>query len=281
MHDALVAHRVSFVETNRNVDITEADEVIRFAQEKRFSHILNCAAYTQVDAAESNAALALRVNGEGPANLWAAAQAVGGTLLHVSTDYVFDGRSGVPYRESDEPYPVNSYGRSKLAGEQAVLTPAVGDARAFVVRTSWLFAEYGKNFVLTMLRLMRERTRLRVVNDQLGRPTYAPDLANACLELVGITGKEHSPGLFHYANSEKATWYEFADAILHCAQAHGAALLTTEIEPIATSEYPTPAARPSYSVLDTARFTGVLGQEPRSWRAALEDCVSRALSAGR
>jgi len=221
--------------------------------------VINAAAYTAVDKAESERDRAFAINRDGAANLARACTARGIPMIHVSTDYVFDGTATRPYREDDPTAPQSVYGESKLAGERAVL-----DAGHTVVRTSWLFAEGGPSFVHTMLRLGRERPVLRVVADQHGCPTYAGDLADALLALK-------ASGLYHYCNDGATTWHAFATEIM--AAAH----LPTRVDAITTAEYPTPARRPAYSVLDTSKIRA-LGIRPPSWRIGLARVVEDALS---
>jgi dTDP-4-dehydrorhamnose reductase len=223
--------------------------------------VINAAAYTAVDKAESERDQAFAVNRDGAAHVAQACRARGVPLLHVSTDYVFDGTATRPYREDDPIAPLGVYGESKGAGEQAVL--ALGGT---IVRTSWLFAEGGPSFVHTMLRLARERPVLRVVADQHGCPTYAGDLADALVALAGAPS-----GIYHFCNDGATTWHAFATAIVEAAG------LGARIDAITTAEYPTPARRPAYSVLDTSRVRA-LGIVPTSWRIGLARVVSRALS---
>ena len=271
---------VPFLGSDQELDITDREQALAFAKQEGFTHILNCAAYTNVDGAETEEELATRVNGGGAGNLAASAAACGAKLLHVSTDYVFEGNAEQPYREDAPTGPIGAYGRSKLAGEQAIWqelpiqAPSADAPSASVVRTSWLFGPRGKNFVTTMLRLMAERPLLRVVADQRGKPTYCPDLAHACVEVAGLTGKRCEPGLYHFANSGECSWHDFACEILRLAKAAGLPIRTERVEAIATSEYPTPAKRPPYSVLDTSRITAVLGREPRPWPVALAEYIN-------
>lgn len=247
-----------FVSTDREVDITDERAVASFAAEHQPNAILNCAAYTAVDAAEEHEAEATRINGDGPAVL--ARTCPEATLVHVSTDYVFAGDGERPYREDDPVAPLNAYGRSKRVGEKAVLA----HPRGIVVRTAWLFGEGGPNFVRSMRKLMGERARLTVVDDQRGRPTYAGDLAAA---LVALTGR--APGIYHYANAGECTWHGFALAIAEEARALGAQLKVETIDPVTSDAFPRPAKRPAYSVLDTTKVTEALGVSPPSWREGL------------
>jgi len=221
--------------------------------------VVNCAAYTDVDGAESERALADAVNGSGPGNLAHAARDLGARLVHVSTDYVFDGTSDQPYRENDPTCPVNAYGASKLMGERTV---AASGAETLIVRTSWLYGRAGRNFVETMLRLAAERDELRVVDDQIGAPTYARDLADVMLTLVGA----RATGIVHATNSGTCSWCGFAREIFEAS-----GLSPTRVRAVDSDAFPRPAARPRYSVLSLERLTQITGRAPRDWRAALRD----------
>ena len=227
--------------------------------------IINCAAYTDVDGCESRPELALRVNGAGPGLLAEVARELGATLVHVSTDYVFDGTASRPYLEQDPPAPRSVYGRSKLAGEQAI--EQSGLERYYIVRTSWLYGPGGKNFVDTMVRLGCEREELRVVADQQGRPTYTGDLAGA---LFALLESEAPYGIYHYANRGACSWHRFAEAIMAEAARAGAPIVTRQVVPIATGDYPLPAPRPAYSVLATDKFEQATWQVPPDWQESLK-----------
>ncbi len=252
------------------LDICDAAAVDAFVAEHNPDLILNAAAYTAVDKAESEEALALRINAEAVANLAAAARTHNARLVHVSTDFVFDGVSGIPYAPDAPTAPVSAYGRTKLAGEQAA-----GEG-ALIVRTAWVYAPKGHNFVRTMLRLMAERDEVRVVADQIGTPTYAPDLAAAlwALSAKGVTG------IHHYTDSGAASWYDFAVAIQEEGLAAGLLTRAVPVIPIATSDYPTPATRPHYSVLDKSSSFAALGGPAPHWRANLRLMLKEILSHG-
>jgi len=251
------------------LEITDGNAVERVTRREMPSLIINCAAYTKVDACEQEKELAQRVNGEGAGIVAAAAANIGARLIHISTDYVFDGTSALPYREDQPPAPADSlcwYGRSKLLGEQAVTRR---HRSPLIVRTAWVFGEDGPCFPKTILRLAKERPELRVVNDQVGSPTYAKDLADAIYRLA------HSPkiaGVMHVTNSDICTWYDFAREILRVAG------IGTPVRPISTAEFPTPAKRPAFSVLDNRRFVQTVGAPLRSWREAVAEFL--AASAG-
>jgi dTDP-4-dehydrorhamnose reductase len=232
--------------------------------------VINAAAYTAVDKAESDQVAALRLNRDAPAEAARVCAALAIPLIHISTDFVFDGTKGEPYIESDLLAPLNVYGRSKAEGEEAVAK--AGGAFA-IVRSSWLYAADGANFVRTILRLARERGAVRVVADQRGRPTWASDLAGALLLLAQrlLDGDPRAAGIFHYCNSGDATWADLAEAAIEGAARRGAA--PAQVERIGAADYPTAAKRPPDSRLDCARFTALAGAPPPDWRASLEQCL--------
>lgn len=259
----LTARKIPFAANERKVlDITNLDAVSDFVRTQKITHVINCAAYTQVDQAESEPKQAYLVNAIGPHHLGIAGRRHGARVLHFSTDYVFDGKGRIPYSEDHLCTPVSAYGMSKLAGEIKLLDE---HQHACVVRTSWLFGYPGKNFVDTMLRQMNEKEHLRVVSDQIGRPTYCQDLAEASLNLLD------EEGIFHFANTFETSWHQFAKEIHRQAFELGFPLVAKAIEPITTKEYPTPANRPAYSTLCTKKIEEHLGQAPRSWHEALYD----------
>jgi dTDP-4-dehydrorhamnose reductase len=234
--------------------------------------VINAAAYTAVDQAEQEEELATRINGEAAGEGANAAASVGATFVQISTDYVFDGTAEAPIAEGQKVAPLGAYGRSKLAGEEAVRTSG---ADFLILRTSWVISPFGRNFLRTVLSAVRERDELRVVSDQRGSPTNALDLADAILALArelahgrtGIAGRT-----FHVTNSGDASWLELAETILAAAARHG--LPSARVRPIATSDWPTPAPRPAYSVLDNRAFTEATGQTLRPWRDAVDDLVA-------
>ncbi|MBA4048868.1 MAG: dTDP-4-dehydrorhamnose reductase [Sphingomonas sp.] len=240
------------------LDITDAEAVHRHVAETGPQLIINAAAYTAVDKAESDEAAAHRINADAVGNLARAAGDIGARLVHVSTDFVFDGRQGTPYAPDAAPNPLSVYGRTKLAGEQAA-----GDA-ALIVRTAWVYSAQGGNFVRTMLRLMTERDQLRVVADQIGTPTFATGLAEAIWALAG----NGAQGIYHHTDSGAASWYDFAVAIQEEALTRGLLTRAVPIEPITTADYPTPAVRPAYSVLDKCATSALIGAAPH-WRVQL------------
>lgn len=241
------------------LDIGDADALRACVDNVRPDILFNAAAYTAVDKAESEEDLALTVNGTAVGTLADAARGAGARFIHVSTDFVFDGISGVPYAPDAATNPVSAYGRTKLAGEQVA-----GDD-ALIVRTAWVYAPTGGNFVRTMLRLMAERPEVRVVADQIGTPTYAPDLAKALWTMAG----KGITGIHHYTDAGAASWYDFAVAIQEEALAIGLLDKAVPVIPIATADYPTPARRPHYSVLDKTSAYAALGGPAPHWRSNL------------
>lgn len=254
------------------LDITDADAVLRAVERDRIDVIVNCAAYTNVERAEEDEATADLLNHRAAGNLAAAAKATGATLFHVSTDYVFDGASCVPYTEEMPTSPQSAYGRTKLAGEQAVIESG---CNYLIFRTAWLYSEYGNNFLKTMLRLTSERDTLKVVFDQAGTPTYAGDLALAIFSIIEAGRYAGNEGVYHFSNEGVCSWYDFA-AEIAAAAGHD----TCRIEPCRTAEFPTKAARPAYSVLDKTKIKTVFGMEIPHWREAMLYCLKQLKNNG-
>lgn len=245
-----------------SLDITNSEAVESFIGEGKFDYIVNCAAYTQVDRAEEDADNADLLNHIAVANIANAALNCGGRVIHISTDYVFDGNHFVPYVESDEPAPRSVYGSTKLAGERDLFGIAPD---SIVVRTAWLYSATGNNFVKTMLRLGKEKDSIRVVYDQIGSPTYAPDLASAILTI--IESETWVPGVYHFTNEGVISWYDFTKAIFRISGVH------CEVSPILSSEYKTLAVRPHYSVLDKSKIKSVFGVNIPYWEDSLQLCI--------
>ncbi len=246
------------------LDITDSEEVMRAVGEWKPEIIINCAAYTNVEKAEEEREEAYKVNCTAVENLASAAAACGATLIHISTDYVFDGRARKPYTEEDETAPLNAYGETKLAGERAVIASG---CKYLIFRTSWLYSPFGNNFVKMMLRLMRERSELRVVDDQTGTPTYAADLAALLCKVIN-GGLYDRMGIYNYSNEGECSRYEFAAAI-------GELSGLGNIKPCKTKDYPSKAVRPEYSVLDKSKVREVFGIEIPAWRDSLAACLAR------
>lgn len=256
--------------THTELDISNVAAVAAAAARVRPDVILNAAAYTFVDAAESNRETAMRVNSDGARNVARAAASIGASVVHISTDYVFDGTSTRPYVPTDPVKPLGAYGESKEAGERAVREEC---GAHLIVRTSWVYSNEGRNFVRTMLRAAAEgKGSLRIVSDQHGCPTSAADLAAALLrasEHVRCGGS--LPGTYHFSNSGPTTWYDFATAVFDLCGGPAPQLI-----PVPASEYPAAAPRPAYSVLDTTSFQSAFGVTPRPWRDALRDTLQGA-----
>jgi dTDP-4-dehydrorhamnose reductase len=243
-------------------DLRDAEAVSAFVTRAAPQVVVNCAAYTNVDAAESDPASAFAVNADGAGNVAAAAAAAGARMVHMSTDYVFDGTSSRPYSEEDRPCPLGVYGRSKLEGERRVLAAA---RDCLIVRTAWLYGHSGANFVEKMLELAAAGGPLRVVDDQVGAPTNARDLAGSIRELIAVG----AAGVVNATNAGSCSWYEFA-----CEIVQGAGLGDVAVEPVKSSEFPRPAPRPAYSVLSLDRLMSLTGASPRHWREGLADYLS-------
>jgi len=250
------------------LDITNADALLRCCREARPHVVINAAAYTAVDKAESELELATAVNVEGPRNAALAARDVGARLIHISTDFVFDGGSSTPYKADAQTRPLSVYGRTKREGELAVLDEMSGTA--IVIRTSWLYSRTGSNFVKTMLQLMSEREEIGVVADQIGTPTWAASLAEAVWAFVHAPG--HS-GIFHWSDGGQASWRDFAVAIQEEALSLGLLKGPISINPIRTEDYPTAARRPPYSVLDCSTTHAALDLKPPQWRSNLHQML--------
>jgi dTDP-4-dehydrorhamnose reductase len=245
------------------LDITDCDAVLAFCRARQPDAIVNCAAYTAVDTAESRPETAFAVNEQGVRNLSLAAAQQNIALIHISTDFVFDGQKSSPYNEDDLPNPLGVYGRSKLAGESTALQT---HAKTIVIRTGWLYSPYGKNFVKTILAAARKHGRLSVVADQVGTPTYAADLARAVIEILPRAHRGYGQ-IFHYANQGVASWYDFATAAVSFAK------IACTITPVETSAYPTAAARPAYSVLNKKKIQQTFGLTATHWTVPLKQYI--------
>lgn len=248
------------------LDITDRSQIESFVVRQQIRYILNFAAYTAVDKAESDREKAYAINAAGVENIAQVAKQLGVKVIHLSTDFVFDGATTVPYNEESEPHPLSVYGETKLKGEQ-LLQAAGGEW--LILRTSWLYSEYGSNFVKTMLRLMRERELLTVVDDQRGSPTYATDLAEMMIHILQQSeANGWKNGLFHFSNRGETSWYGFADAIRRMAGIENCKLV-----PVTTEEYPTAARRPPYSVMDLTKISDSFRVEIPTWEEALQRCI--------
>ena len=255
---------INLLFTSRNeVDITRSETLANFHSKNPFYGIINCAAYTNVDQAEKEQESALKINTEGLQNLISFAEEKKLSIIHFSTDYVFDGNSSEPYREEVETNPLGVYGASKLQGE---IHLSKSSCKNVSIRTSWLFSPFGKNFVKTIAHLAKEKKELKVVEDQCGRPTYGIDLARAVLSLISNKTIYRFP-ILHYANKGICSWKEFAEAIVNTSGSE------TKVLGVSTSDYPTLAKRPKYSILDTERIERTLKIEIPLWNESLKKCI--------
>jgi len=237
-------------------------------EDHRPAYFINCAAYTAVDRAETEKEQAFKINGDAVASIAAACARFDTRLIHISTDYVFDGSSATPLRETDHTGPLNVYGASKLRGEH--LAMQLHPAGTAILRTSWVYSEFGNNFVKTMIRLMKEKESIRVVDDQIGSPTYAADLAGAILQIIAAPA--FIPGIYHYSNEGEISWYQFALAIKELTGS------PCRVEPLPTAQYPTPARRPHYSLLDKTLIRQTYGIKIPDWKDSLRRCISLILA---
>jgi dTDP-4-dehydrorhamnose reductase len=250
------------VTSDKYLDITDAKSIRSILADEKPEWVVNCAAYTKVDACETDEETATLLNGTAPGYLAAECAACGIKLLHISTDYVFDGRKEGPYNEDDPVNPINAYGRSKLKGELAVVS---GMKNYMIVRTQWLFGENGPNFVDTILKLARERGSIDVVNDQFGSPTYSSDLSKAIRLLI----ENDARGIFHVCNRGKTSWFEFAKKAVELC------LIPASVNPVSTEGFPRPAKRPANSILSTKKFTRLTGRLMPPWQIALQEYLKK------
>ena len=248
------------------LDICNEQAVLDFVKANNIHVIVNCAAYTAVDNAEDNVELCTKLNADAVGYLAKAAEANGAEFIQISTDYVFDGTAHIPYQETEPTCPNSVYGSTKLAGEQNALSLC---SRSMVIRTAWLYSTFGNNFVKTMIRLGKERDSLGVIFDQVGTPTYARDLARAIFAAIrqGVV-----PGVYHFSNEGVCSWYDFTKAIHRLA-----GITTCSVKPLHTSEYPTKAKRPHYSVLDKTKIKNMYGIEIPYWEDSLKECISQMI----
>lgn len=261
------SHLFDFLFTDRSqLDLVDENSITHFFQQYQPAYFIHCAAYTAVDKAESEQHIAYKINAAAVSQIARHCKKSNTVLIHISTDYVFDGKGITPYKIDTATDPINYYGYTKRVGEELALQ---NNPATVVIRTSWLYSSHGHNFVKTMLRLMKERDLVKVVSDQRGCPTYAHDLAEAIMQIV--TTAHHNTlhaGIFHYSNTGETNWYEFAKAIRDTAG------LTCTVEPITTAEYPTPAKRPGYSVMDLTAIVEQYGVVLHHWKNSLDKCLS-------
>ncbi|MBK3518455.1 dTDP-4-dehydrorhamnose reductase [Carboxylicivirga marina] len=263
-----VLNKVNFTFTSlQSLDVTNTQQLVDTIKSKNFDYIVNCTAYTAVDKAEEEVELATKINTSALATIGQSANEIGAKVIHVSTDYVFDGSNHRPYVETDTTNPNSVYGSTKLNGERALLSH---NKESMVIRTSWLYSIHGNNFVKTMIRLGNERDELGVIFDQVGTPTYAGDLADIILHIVDADISKvttFEPGIYHYSNEGVASWYDFTLAI------HQKMNISCRVNPIETKDYPTPAPRPHYSVLNKAKIKQVYNVSIPYWKDSLDKCL--------
>lgn len=255
--------------TRAEADVCNLEQLREKCLEIRPTHIVNCAAYTDVDGAEKDPKTAFAVNADGAANVARVASEQGIRLVHISTDYVFSGTGSEPYREEDSCAPANVYGMSKWEGEKKVLQILPS---ACIVRTSWLFGSKGKNFISSLLKWFQQKEELQIVFDQCGKPTYCHDLADAVLTLLG------AEGIVHFANDGERSRYQIALDLLESTKLQEIPVKCRSIVPVPTAQFPTPAVRPAYSVLDTSKYSHLTSIKPRPWGEAVNEFINEALS---
>ena len=253
-----------------SLDITDTEAVRNMVQNFQPDAIVNAAAFTAVDKAEAHVGTAFAVNATAVHNLASAARACQARFIHISTDYVFDGTNKTPYKEQDYTNPQSVYGRTKVSGELLALA---ANPDSVIIRTSWLFSEYGNNFVKTMIRLAGERDNLSIVHDQTGSPTYAGDLAQAIITLLQQPVAPR--GIYHYGGNKSVTWYEFAQAIFQAAQQQDPDFKISQLNAITTDQYPLPAPRPAYSIMDCQKIENECGIKASDWQKALNEIIGK------
>ena len=246
--NAFNKNNIEYIATASDIDITNIDILNNFSKDKNIKTIINCSAYTKVDLAEDEKDICYKVNGEGVKNITEIASKIKADLIHFSTDYVFDGENKKPYTEEDKTNPINIYGKSKLEGENYALSYN----KSIIIRVSWLYGIYGKNFVYTMINLMNSKESIKVVNDQFGSPTYTGDVAEVVLGFIQKNNFDY--GLYHYTNEGNISWYDFANSIYKIGKEYNVITNDCKINPCTTEEYPTKAKRPKYSVLSVEKI---------------------------
>lgn len=262
----LTKGRENFIFTDvAELDITDSSAVHSFIEEYKVECVINCAAYTNVDKAEDDPILADKLNNKAVANLARSCKSVGAFLIHISTDYVFDGKGCIPYSETASPFPTGVYGKTKLAGEKSVIDSGCD---YIIIRTAWLYSEFGNNFVKTMMRLFSQKESISVVFDQVGTPTYALDLAKAILCIADNKSHSDHQGIYHFSNEGVCSWFDFAVAIRDLSA------LKCNVMPCHSSEFPSKVVRPSFSVLDKTLIKNTFGVEVPYWTDSLKKCIS-------
>jgi len=251
-----------------DLDLSSESSISHYFKNNKFDIIINCAAYTAVDKAEEDAELANQINLLAIKQLASIASNQQAKLIHISTDYVFDGESDMPYIETDTPNPINIYGKTKLAGERAL--QKIMPTNAIIIRTSWIYSEYGDNFVKTLLKLGKERNQLNVVNDQIGSPTYATDLADGILEIIKhkkFTDEAQTTQIYNYSGEGEISWYEFAKEIFKIEK------IGCEVDPVSSQHYPTPAKRPRNTLMNKDKIVEVFNIKISNWKSSLNTCM--------
>ncbi len=274
--EVLNKNNLSWIGSDREVDITNMESLQSFLKDKALDSslewIINCAAYTAVDKAEDEAVLAKELNANALINISKTAKASNARLIHISTDYVFDGSSAIPYKENDKANPQSIYGKTKLEGEENIKYLL---DKYYIIRTAWLYGKTGSNFVFTMLRLMNEKNELSVVDDQRGSPTYAVDLANAIVHIIKSDKAEY--GIYHYSNEGNISWYDFAVTIYDFAKELGLVKHDCVIKPCSSTEFIQKAKRPAWSLLDKTKIKDKLSLSVPEWRNSLKTCLKELL----
>jgi len=258
------------IQSDIEVDITSPKALSAFVSNRIIDWVINCSAYTAVDQAEDEKDLAYKINAEGVLNIANICKSSNAKLIHISTDYVYDGTKKIPYQETDPPNPIGVYGASKLEGDLNLMNTL---NRYLIVRTSWLYGENGNNFVASMLKFFSERSQLNIVDDQHGCPTYTEDLAQFIIGIIKTDSEDY--GIYHFSNENETNWYQFGQKIFEFGKKYKLIDNNPEILPITTSQYPTKAARPKYTVFSKEKAKNVFGVEIRSWEEALEEFISK------
>lgn len=264
----LINNNLNIIKSDKEIDITDLRTLKKFTNNQNISWIINCSAYTAVDKAEEEKNLAYKINAEGILNICQIAKDKKARLIHISTDYVFDGNKKVPYHEDDKTNPLGIYGLSKLAGENNIIK---NYDKFFIIRTSWLYGENGKNFVATILKFLNEKSQLKIINDQFGCPTYTKDLAELIYTIINQNSNKY--GIYHFSNENITTWYKFTLKIYEISKKFKIIDKDVEILPITTDQYPTKAKRPIYSVLSKDKVKKTFNINIRSWDDALKEYI--------
>lgn len=260
----LAVNKIDFVSSDREVDITDLKSLKDYAEGKNIDWIINCSAYTAVDMAEDEEETAYKINRDGVYNIALTAKEINAKVIHISTDYVFDGNTDVSLKETDVTKPLSVYGKSKLAGEKSL---AEVFNNYFIIRTAWLYGKYGKNFVYTMLKLFNKVDTLKVVNDQFGTPTHAVNLVYLILNIINNNSNEY--GIYHYTDEGRISWFDFAEEIYQSGKMKGYVKKDVNILPVTSDQYPTKAVRPKFSCLDKSKVKKVFNFTVPDWKAGL------------